>query len=283
MGKTAGGLQRESGTYLASCTSGGATCAADSGGVAESIFILLGQFVIYSFFSFAVPNQDRGYNVSAQSRISCGAAIALLGLLFSPADATVEVLEAQGNLEHWVLYHGGHSPCSGASWSHEVEEGTAFDLRSANNDEGCVVSSWAGHCSSGGFVYSGEISPVTSGTYGWSVYLQCQITVLLDVTTPTWITAARTAEGIYSPSAHTVTLTLPDGTSEILLGPDLDTDSAERLLGLGLFRVTFSIESDWVWSIPFSYSGFVEVNWNGGTGQDAPTWGDIKCMYRSQR
>ena len=105
--------------------------------------------------------------------------------------------------------------------------------------------------------------------------------MLLDVTTPTRITADRTAEGIYSPSTHVVTLMLPDGTSDILLGPDLASDSAERLLGLGLHRVTFSVESDCVWNIPFSYSGFVEVNWEGAVGQDAPTWGDIKCMYRS--
>ncbi len=220
--------------------------------------------------------------MSVSGSMSCGAAIALLGLLFSPAIATVEVLEAQANLGHWVLYHGAHSPCSGAYWTHEVDEGTTFDLQFVNSDEGCFVSSWAGHCSSGGFFYSGEISPVTSGIYGWSVYLQCQITVLLDVTTPTWITATRTAEGIYSSSLHTVTLTLPDGASDILLGPDLNTDSAERLLGQGLYRVAFSVGSDWVWSIPFSYSGFVEVTWGEVVGQDTTTWGDIKRMYRSR-
>lgn len=220
--------------------------------------------------------------MSILRNISCLAAIVLLGLLFSPAIATVEVLEAQGHLEHWVLYHNSHGPCSVAYWSHEVEEGTTFDLQYANIDEGCFTSSWAGQCGSGGFVYSGEISPVTEGIYEWSVYLQCRITVLLDVTTPTHLTAARTAEGIFSPSAHTVTLTLPDGTSDILLGSDLDIDSAERLLGLGLYRVTYSVESDRVWSIPFSYSGFVEVNWGGAVGQDARTWGEIKCLYRSQ-
>jgi len=105
--------------------------------------------------------------------------------------------------------------------------------------------------------------------------------VLLEVTTPTPLTAARTAEGIISPSAHTVTLTLPDGTSDILLGPDHDTDSAERMLGLGLNRVTFSIFYDsQLSSIPLSYSGFVEVNWGGAVGQDARTWGEIKCLYR---
>ena len=218
--------------------------------------------------------------MSGLKRVSFGAAIALLSLLFSPAMATVEVLEAEAQLDHWVLYHGAHGPCSGASYSHEVEEGTTFDLQSANNDEGCIVSSWTGQCDSDGFVYSGEIFPVTWGLYGWSLYLQCQITVLLDVTTPTLLTANRTAEGIYLPSAHTVSVTLPDGTTDFLLGPDNASDSAERLLGLGLHQVTFSLESDWVWHNPFSYSGFVEVNWEGTVGLDARTWGEIKGLYR---
>ena len=213
---------------------------------------------------------------------SCAVAIVLIGLLFSPAPATVEVLEAEAHLEHWVLYYGAHGPCSGASWSHEVQEGTTFDLLSANNDESCVVSSWAAHCNPGGFIYSGDISPVTSGIHGWSIYLQCQITVLLNVTTPSLLTAARTADGIYSPSVHTVSLALPDGTQDMLLGPDPDTHSAERLLEIGQYRVTFSAESDWVWSIPFSYSGFVEVNWSAVVGQDAQSWDQIKSLYRSE-
>jgi len=212
--------------------------------------------------------------------VACGAVIALLGILSSPASATVEVLEAEALLDQWVLYHGSHSPCSGASWHHFVEEGTTFDLQTTGFEGGCLESLWEGHCSSEGFAYSGEILPRTSGIYGWYIHFQCEISVLLHVMTPNLITATRAAEGIYTPSAHTVTVTLPDGSSDILLGSDPGIDNAERLLGPGIYRVTFSIDSDWSWSIPFSYSGLVEVNWGDTVGQDTRPWGQIKSLYR---
>ena len=208
------------------------------------------------------------------------AVIGLLGLLSSPTAAAVEILEAQGILEHWALYDSRHSPCAGASWSHAVEEGTTFDLQTSSFDESCVVSNWMGRCEATGFLYSGEILPVTDGELGWWVSLQSRITILLDVTTPTRITAVRTVDGMLSPSLHTVSVTYPDGSTDILLGSDTETDSAERLLGSGVHRVTFSIETDASWDIPFSYSGFVEVNWANPVGQDTPTWGGLKCLYR---
>ena len=191
---------------------------------------------------------------------SCGAAIALLGVLFSPADATVQVLEAEAGLQHWVLCHHCVSPCAGASFTHSVEEGVTFDLQTSSYDGSCVESNWAGQCNSNGFTYNGEILPVIEGDLGWYVYLQSEISVLLDVTSPTRISAVRNIEGMLSPSLHTVSLTLPDGTTHILLGSTA-TDSAEQLLKPGVHRVTFSIETDELWDIPFSYSGSVEVNW----------------------
>jgi hypothetical protein len=225
--------------------------------------------------------------MSILRNIFCVAAITLLWLLSGPAVATVEVLEAQGELLFWVLPSGYRSPLWIGGWIHQTEEGTTFDLLYDSYNGGGWAgadSSWAGQCSSDGFVYSGDIlftSPINNESrFGFGI--ECQITVLLEVTSsPAPLTAARTVEGFFPPSAHTVTLTLPDGTSDILLGPDHDTDSAERMLGLGLNRVTFSISYDsQFWSIPLSYSGFVEVNWGGAVGQDARTWGEIKCLYR---
>ena len=213
----------------------------------------------------------------------CVMVIALLGLSSCPALAAVEVLEAQGNLGHWVLYASSHSPCAGASWSHEVEEGTTFDLQTTSYDGSCVLSNWTGSCGSGGLLYSGELSPVTEGPLGWYVHIESQINGLINVTTPTRISAIRSVEGMLSPALHTVLLTLPDGATDVLLGADTEVNSAERMLSAGIHRVTFSIQTDSKWYPPFSYTGLVEVNWGGPVGVETQTWGGIKSMYHGGR
>ena len=209
--------------------------------------------------------------------------IALMGLLSDTAAAAVEVLEAQGNLQHWVLYASSHGPCAGASWSHEVEEGTTFDLQATSFEGSCVESNWMGRCDGGGFLYAGELTPVAEGNRGWNIYLESQISVLLELTTPTRISAIRSVEGMFSPALHTVLLTMADGTIDVLLGPDAEVNSAERMLSAGIHRITFSIETDSVWETPFSYSGLVEVNWDGPVGLERQTWGGVKSMYHGDR
>ena len=213
----------------------------------------------------------------------CAAVIALLVLLSCPTLAAVEVLEAQGNLSHWVLYASSHSPCAGASWSHEVEEGTAFDLQATSYDGSCVESSWSGRSDAGGFLYYGELSPVSEGHLGWNVHLESQISVLLELTTSTRISAIRSVEGMLSPALHTVLLTLPGGASDVLLGSDPGINSAERMLSAGIYRITFSIGTDDVWYPPFSYAGLVEVNWDGPVGVENQTWGGLKSLYHGGR
>jgi hypothetical protein len=209
-----------------------------------------------------------------------GVAIALLVLLSNHAVAAVEILEVQGNLEHWVVYDSRHSPCAGAGWSHAVNEGATFDLQATSYDESCVVSNWTGRCGPTGFLYAGEILPVTDGSLGWWVFLQSRITVLLSLTEPTQITATRTVNGMLLSPLHTVSLTLPDGSTDDMLAVDSEMDSATRLLDPGVHRVTFSIDANAVWDIPFSYSGLVEVNWEAPVGQDTQTWGRLKSLYR---
>ena len=215
---------------------------------------------------------------------SCAVVIALLGSLPHPAVAAVEVLEAQGNLEHWVLYRvASHSPCAGATWSHAVEEGTTFDLQTTSYEGSCIVSNWIGRCDGSGLLFSGEVSPVSEGHVGWFVHLQSQISVLLELTTPTRISAIRSVEGMFSPGLHTVLLTLPGGATDILLGSDSEANSAERLLSAGIYRVTFSIETNGTWDDPFGYTGLVEVTWGNPVGQATQTWGGMKSMYHPGR
>ena len=213
----------------------------------------------------------------------CAAVIAMLGFLSFPAAAAVEVLEAEGNLQHWVLYASSHGPCAGASWSHEVEEGPTFDLQASSFDGSCIVSNWIGRCDAGGLLFSGELSPVFEGPLGWNVHLESQISALLRVTTPTRLSAIRSVEGMLSPALHTVLLTLPDGTTDILLGSDHEANSAERMLSEGIHRITFSIVTDSIWYPPFSYTGLVEVNWDIPVGQETQSWGSMKSMYHGRK
>lgn len=209
---------------------------------------------------------------------------AFLSLLTAPAPAAVVVLEAQGSLEHWVLYDiGSHSPCAGASWYHETAEGTTFDLQTTSFDGSCIDSQWAGRCDDGGLQFSGEMLPVPAGHDGWWVHLESQLSVLLELTTPTVISATRSAEGLFSPALHTVIVTLPSGATEVLLGADDESNSVEGLLGAGIHRITFSIETDSTWDAPFSYTGLVEVNWDNPLAQDSLTWGGIKSYYQAGR
>ncbi len=214
---------------------------------------------------------------------NCFVVIALVGLLSNPAGAAVEILEAQGFLQHWALYASSHSPCAGASWSHDVEEGTTFDLQATSFDGSCVVSNWMGRCDGSGFLYAGDLPPVTEGLLGWNIHLESQISVLLELTTPTRISAIRSVEGMLSSELHTVVLTLPDGATDVLLGSDPEVNNAERMLSAGIHRITFSIETDSVWNVPFSYSGLVEVNWDGPVGLERQTWGGVKSMYHGGR
>jgi len=207
----------------------------------------------------------------------------MLGFLFLPVAAEVEVLEAQGHLEFWVVYGSSHGPCAGASWSHEVAEGTTFDLQTTSSDESCIESIWSGRCDAGGLLYSGELLPVPESQLGWWLHLDSQISALIQLTTPTRVSAIRTVEGVFSPELHTVILTFPDGTTEVLLGSNSPADSAERFLNAGIYRITFSVASGSQWPAPLSYTGIVEVNWDHPVEQSTMTWGEVKSSYRPLR
>ena len=207
-----------------------------------------------------------------------------LWLLSCPAAAEVVVLEAQGNLDHWALYGSSHSPCGGANWSHEVEEGPEFDLQTIGyNDGSCIASSWSGRCDAGGLYYSGSWSTVTEGQLGWWVNIDSQISAHISLTTTTRISAVRTVEGVYPSALHSVILTLPDGTTDDMLGMDSTVNSAERVLGAGTYRITFYLNSRDHWEYPSGYNGVVEVSWVGSVGQRAITWDQMKSMYHAPR
>jgi len=161
-----------------------------------------------------------------------------------------------------------------------VEEGTTFDLQAASYEGSCVGSIWTGRCDANGFLYVGQIDPITEGDLGWLVSIQSSITVLLEVTEQARITSARIADGTLSPAVPTVTLSLEDGTTDVLLGADPAVDEAERLLEPGIHRITFSIDVYDYLYIPISYSGLVEVRWDAPVEVEGSTWGGVKCLFR---
>lgn len=211
----------------------------------------------------------------------CAAMGVLLGSVPCPAAASLEVLEAQGDLSYWVLYDSQHGPCSMDGWSHAVEDGVSFDLQATGSGVGCMAYDWIGRCDETGLVFSGDLNPIVDGGYGWWFYLRLGIRVLLETTAPIRVSAARDVEGVLGPELHTVVLTLPDGSLDVLLGPDGEGDSTERLLDAGIYRIELSVEGDDTWYLPFSYAGLVTVEWGTASmGQGRRTWGGVKSLWR---
>ena len=208
--------------------------------------------------------------------------IIMLALVLCPVEASpaVDVLEAEAHLGHWFLYDSRHSPCAGADFAHEVQDGPTFDLLALPFEGGCNPSEWTGRCDAGGFRFTGDIPEVTEGFLGWWVYLRARITVRLELTTTTRVSALRTLEGLWSPAWFTVTVTMPDGSEDVMLGPDPAIGTAERTLAPGTYRVTFFVEADTTEEIPFSHTSLVEVSWGDPVAVEAHTWGAIKSLYR---
>ncbi len=209
--------------------------------------------------------------------------ITILGLLFSTASVAVEVLEAESSFLFWVLYGSSHGPCVGADWTHEVWEGTSFDLHTTNMSGSCVDYNWLNHCDETGILYSGEFLSAAAGYYGFQVAVENQISVLISLSTPTIIHASRTVSGDVSTNLHTVTALLQDGSTEVLLGEDGTVNSREILLSPGIVRLTFSIDSFSTLAFPFGYSGLVEVRWDNTTGASTQSWDRIKSLYRQSQ
>ncbi len=131
----------------------------------------------------------------SRSRLIRGTAIVLLlGLtvVSSAGDtAAVNLLEAQGYIDHYAMYPAGsHGPCAGAAWLHEPEDGVYFDWQ-GTHDYGCLDSSWATRCDAEGLLFTGHWHPSFDGDLLWGPYLEAQITVLFELTAATRLTAVR--------------------------------------------------------------------------------------------
>lgn len=208
--------------------------------------------------------------------------IALFGVLVGPGLATVTVLEAQGLFFHDAFYPASsHSPCAGAIWSHDPDDGTAIDWQHTV-DWGCLYSQWRARCDPESLFFSGHWEIQFDPIYPWgSSNLGVELSALIQVSKPTLLTASRSAVGDLSPAGHTVLLTLPDETTELLLGTDIDINQAERLLPVGTYRVTITVDDDfWVPYPDVYYDGLIMVNWKAPVGAEASTWGGVKSLYR---
>jgi len=106
--------------------------------------------------------------------------------------------------------------------------------------------------------------------------------ILMELTTPMRVTASRNIEGTLSAALHTVSLALPNGTQDILLGSDGEIHHAERTLEAGTYLVTISIDTYELWDVPFEYSGLIEVSWNSTVASEMQTWSDVKTLYHSR-
>jgi hypothetical protein len=204
----------------------------------------------------------------------------VLAAVPATALASTEVLEAEGELEYWAMYPAGaHSPCDGIGWSHAPEEGCLFNWE-GTSEWGCIVSHWAAVCDNTNLVFYGNCQPSFDGTNHWYLYLDAQVSALYRLTTPMLLTATRSVQGLGEYSSHSVVLTGPDGTEDVLLGADDEETSAERFLEPGNYRVTIEVSGSENPGYPFETSGYWVVNWEGTVATDLQSWDSIKAIYR---
>ena len=215
------------------------------------------------------------------SKLSKSFLLVVLLVLFSVPAVAVDLLEVESNLRYVALSHNAHGPCVDIGWSHNTEDGNIFDLQASSAEGFCVWSDWTGHCGADGIRFSGEFIPNPEAwPLGWYQHLLSQTSVLLELNSPTLISASRSVEGVFSGALHTVTIIHPDGLNTILLGEENDLNCASELLEPGIYQITFSINTYSGDNPPFAYSGLVEVNWSGTVGSDAETLGSVKSLYR---
>ncbi len=208
------------------------------------------------------------------------AMMVVLAAVPATALASVEVLEAEGELEYWAMYPAGaHSPCDGIGWSHAPEEGSLFNWE-GTSEWGCIISHWATVCDNTNLVFYGNCQPSFDGTNHWYLYLDAQVTALYRLTTPTLLTATRNVQGLGEYSSHSIVLTDAGGTEDVLLGADGEENSTERFLEPGTYRVTIDISGSENPSYPFETSGFWVVNWEGTVATERGSWDAVKAIYR---
>jgi hypothetical protein len=147
-------------------------------------------------------------------------------------------------------------------------------------DWGCVELGWLAYCNTDGLRYSGYYTADFVSSYPWYVFVEATFNCLVQLTSPTRLVAGRDVNGFMLANyEHSVQLTYPDESNEVLLGPDWLVTEVERLLTPGNYRVSITVFASHHGYHPLDYNASVQVDWETNVALPALTWGAVKSLY----
>jgi len=213
------------------------------------------------------------------SSVLCAAALPALAL------DGVEVLASEGHLREESF--GVGSPTPAYCWW-DSDPATA-PLMSASNADGYGNSGctelWSVHCDSDSLVYRGSWVPIESMAFASSHY-EVDLTCSINLTSDTQLTAGRQVLGTLDTDEHTLAITHPDGTVELVLAAGSGPDEVVLVLEPGTYQIDLLVvarEFRGTSSGRHAYAGQVLLTWEsqGPVPTKAKTWGATKALYRN--
>ncbi len=215
-----------------------------------------------------------------------GLVLTVLTVLALPAAAWdgVEVTASSGLLRQQAYFAPSPTPAY-CYWERDAAADPVF--RTVNTDgEGnneCGYA-WVVHCDGDSLVYRGSW-PTIDWAYvlGSSYYVE--LTCVVEVAQTTRLVASRSVNGVLTTDVHTLTLGLPDGSTQDLLVEGSGPDRIELELQPGTHQVTllaYALQSVPITTAVDPYLGSIRLDWQDPTAVAVETrsWSSVKATYR---